>query len=140
PRAAEFGVFANADCVRFLVGATALSRAQLQRLEEFAKEWGAKGLAYLVVDESGELRSPIAKFLSERELAAFAAPPGSTVLFTADTPAIAARVLGGLRIQLACELGLIDDSRDELLWVLDFPLFQRDEDTGGWTFVHHPFT
>src|SRR5204862_1499544 len=139
-RASEFGVFANADCVRFLVAPTAFSRAQLQRLEEFAKEWGAKGLAYLVVDESGELRSPIAKFLSERELAAFAAPPGSTVLFTADTQPMVERVLGALRTELAQELGLIDHSRDEFLWLLDFPLFLKDEDTGNWTFVHHPFT
>jgi aspartyl-tRNA synthetase len=139
-RESEFGVFANAECVRFLVAPTELSRAQLQRLEEFAKAWGAKGLAYLVVDEGGEVRSPIAKFLSERELAAFAAAPGSTVLFAADTPAGAERVLGALRTHLGEELGLIDPDRDEFLWVLDFPLFERDEETGSWTFVHHPFT
>jgi aspartyl-tRNA synthetase len=136
----EFGVFANADCVRFLVVPTAFSRAELQRLEDFAKEWGAKGLAYLVVDESGEVRSPIAKFLSADELAAFAAPPGSTVLFAADSQAMVERVLGALRTELGQRLGLIDDARDELLWVIDFPLFLRDEETGKWTFVHHPFT
>jgi aspartyl-tRNA synthetase len=139
-RGSEFGVFANAECVRFLVAPAELSRAQLQRLEDFAKEWGAKGLAYLVVDESGEVRSPIAKFLSEQELAAFAAPAGSTVLFVADSPAVAERVLGALRTHLGDELELIDASRDEFLWVLDFPLFERDEETGAWTFVHHPFT
>jgi aspartyl-tRNA synthetase len=139
-RNSEFGVFANADCVRFLVAPTVFSRAQLQRLEEFAKEWGAKGLAYVVVDESGEVRSPIAKFLSADELGGLAAPPGSTVLFGADTPAMVERVLGALRIELAQELGLVDETRDEFLWVVDFPLFQRDEDTGNWTFVHHPFT
>jgi aspartyl-tRNA synthetase len=139
-RGSQFGVFANADVVRFLVAPRAFSRADLARLETVAKEWGGKGLAYLVYDETGEVRSPIAKFLSEEELAVFAAPSGSTVLFAADTPAIAARVLGGLRIQLADELALIGDSRDELLWVVDFPLFQHDEDTGQWTFVHHPFT
>ena len=139
-RSSEFGVFANADCVRFLVAPAVFSRAQLQRLEEFAKEWGAKGLAYLVVDESGEVRSPIAKFLSADELAAFAAPPGSTVLFAADTRAMVERVLGALRTELAQELDLIDHSRDEFLWVVDFPLFERDEETGRWTFVHHPFT
>src|SRR5439155_6488105 len=139
-RGSEFGVFANAETVRFLVAPGALSRAHLQRLEEFAKEWGAQGLAYLVVDESGELRSPIAKFLSERELEALRAPPGSTVLFAADTPQMVERVLGALRLQLGEELGLVDPTRDELLWVLDFPLFQKDEDTGQWTFVHHPFT
>jgi aspartyl-tRNA synthetase len=139
-RNSEFGVFANADSVRFLVAPQALSRAELQRLEEFAKEWGAKGLAYLVVDESGELRSPIAKFLSADELAAFAAPPGSTVLFVADTQSMVERVLGALRAELAQRLGLIDERRDELLWIVDFPLFLKDEDTGNWTFVHHPFT
>jgi aspartyl-tRNA synthetase len=139
-RNSEFGVFANAPCVRYLVAPTVFSRAQLQRLEEFAKEWGAKGLAYVVIDESGEVRSPIAKFLSEQELAAFAAQPGSSLLFVADTQAMVERVLGALRTELAEELELIDGSRDEFLWVLDFPLFLKDEDTGNWTFVHHPFT
>ncbi len=139
-RKSEFGVFANAPCVRYLVAPAVFSRAQLQRLEEFAKEWGAKGLAYVVVDESGEVRSPIAKFLSEQELAAFAAPPGSSVLFVADTQQMVERVLGALRTELGEQLGLIDESRDEFLWVLDFPLFLKDEDTGNWTFVHHPFT
>src|SRR5205823_6502146 len=93
-RGSEFGVFANAEAVRFLVAPRAFSRAELQRLGETAKEWGGKGLAYLVVDDSGDVRSPIAKFLSEGELTSFRAAPGSTVLFAADTPAMAARVLG----------------------------------------------
>jgi aspartyl-tRNA synthetase len=139
-RGSEFGVFKNAECVRFLVAPTAFARAELQRLEEFAKEWGAKGLAYLVVDESGEVRSPIAKFLSTEELAAFAAPPGSTVLFVADTQAMVERVLGALRSELGQRLGLIDAEQDDVLWVIDFPLFLKDDDTGQWTFVHHPFT
>src|SRR5262249_8023162 len=95
-RDSEFGVFKNAERVRFLVAPRVFSRAELQRLEELAKEWGAKGLAYLVVEESGEARSPIAKFLSADELAAFAAPPGSTVPFAADTPARVERVPAGL--------------------------------------------
>jgi aspartyl-tRNA synthetase len=139
-RGSEFAVFKNAERVRFLVAPNVFSRAELQRLEEFAKEWGAKGLAYLVVEESGEVRSPIAKFLSEDELAAFAAPPGSTVLFAADTQAMVERVLGALRSELGQRLGLIDEGRQDLLWVIDFPLFLRDEETGQWTFVHHPFT
>jgi aspartyl-tRNA synthetase len=139
-RGSEFGVFKNAECVRFLVAPAVFSRAELQRLEEFAKEWGAKGLAYVVVDESGELRSPIAKFLSADELAAFAAPPGSTVLFAADRQAMVERVLGALRSELGERLGLIDTDRNDLLWVIDFPLFLEDEETGRWTFVHHPFT
>ncbi len=139
-RGSEFGVFKNAERVRFLVAPTVVSRSELQRLEEFAKEWGAKGLAYVVVEESGELRSPIAKFLSADELAAFAAPPGSTVLFAADTEPMVERVLGALRSELGQRLDLIDPERNDLLWVIDFPLFLRDEDTGQWTFVHHPFT
>jgi aspartyl-tRNA synthetase len=139
-RGSEFGVFANAECVRFLVAPTIFSRAHLQKLEEFAKQWGAQGLAYLVIEESGEVRSPIAKFLSERELEALHASPGSTALFAAGTPALVERVLGALRLQVADELGLVDGSRDEFLWVLDFPLFEKDEETGQWTFVHHPFT
>jgi aspartyl-tRNA synthetase len=139
-RGSEFGVFAAASCVRFLVAPRAFSRAELSRLEDLAKEWGAKGLAYLVVDESGEVRSPIAKFLSDRELEAFSAEAGTTVLFAADEPGAAARVLGLLRLHLGRELGLVDERRDEFLWVVDFPLFERDEDTGGWTFSHHPFT
>src|SRR4051794_38620512 len=139
-RTSEFGVFKSAERVRFVVAPKVFSRAELQRLEEFAKEWGAKGLAYLVVEESGEVRSPIAKFLSADELAAFAAPPGSTVFFAADTQAMVERVLGALRSELGQQLGLIDPERDELFWVIDFPLFLPDEDTGRWTFVHHPFT
>jgi aspartyl-tRNA synthetase len=139
-RGSEFGVFAGAETVRHLVVPKAFSRGELQRLEEFAKEWGAKGLAYLVFDESGEVRSPISKFLSERELEAFRSPPGSTVLFVADSTPMVERVLGALRLHLGQQLELVDESRDEVLWVLDFPLFLKDEDTNRWTFVHHPFT
>jgi aspartyl-tRNA synthetase len=139
-RGSEFGVFAGADTVRYIVAPKSFSRGELQRLEEFAKEWGAKGLAYLVFDESGEVRSPISKFLSERELEAFQSPPASTVLFVADSTPMVERVLGALRLHLGQQLELVDESRDEVLWVLDFPLFLKDEDTGRWTFVHHPFT
>ena len=137
-RSSEFGVFATADEVRFLVAPRAFSRTELQRLEEVAKEWGAKGLAYLVYD-GDEVRSPIAKFLSEDELEAFRSEPGSTVLFAAGDKATVARVLGGLRIHLDRELGLASDD-DLFHWVIDFPLFERDEETGNWTFLHHPFT
>jgi aspartyl-tRNA synthetase len=139
-RGSELGVFAGAPCVRFLVAPKAFSRAELQRLEDVVEEWGAKGLAYLVVDESGDVRSPIAKFLSERELEAFRAEPGSTVLFAADEPRAVARVLGLLRLHLGRELALVEEGRDEFLWVVDFPLFELDEETGEWTFSHHPFT
>jgi aspartyl-tRNA synthetase len=139
-RGSEFGVFANASTVRYLVAPRAFSRAELARLEEIAKEWGAKGLAYLVVDDSGEVRSPIAKFLSEQERAAFRSDPGTTVLFAAGDEATVARVLGGLRTHLGRELQLAEGAGDAFHWVLDFPLFERDEETGQWTFLHHPFT
>ena len=139
-RDSEFGVFASAPTVRYIVAPKAFSRAELSRLEELAKEWGAKGLAYLVRDESGEVRSPIAKFLSERELAALTAEPGTTVLFGAGEEAMVARVLGLLRLHLARELDLVDSGLDVFHWVVGFPLFEQDEETGAWTFMHHPFT
>jgi aspartyl-tRNA synthetase len=139
-RGSEFGVFRSAPTVRYIVAPKAFSRAELGRLEDLAKEWGAKGLAYIVVDESGEVRSPIAKFLSEQELAAFTADPGSTILFGAGDEAAVARVLGLLRLHLGRELELIDTERNDFHWVLDFPLFEQDEETGQWTFLHHPFT
>ena len=138
-RGSTFGVFANAPVVRYLVAPRAFSRAELARLEEIAKEGGAKGLAYLVND-GGEIRSPIAKFLSEEELAKLAPEPGSTALFAAADEATVSRVLGGMRTHLGRELDLADPQRNEFLWTIDFPLFERDEDNDQWTFVHHPFT
>ncbi len=139
-RSSEFGVFANAPAVRFLTVPQEFSRSELEALERVAKEWGAKGLAYLVYDEEGEVRSPIAKFLSEGELDAFHAEPGSTVLFGAGEPALVARVLGALRLHLGRELGLIDADAWQFLWVTDFPLLEWDDEEKRWTAVHHPFT
>jgi aspartyl-tRNA synthetase len=139
-RGSQFGVFAGAPCVRFLRVPQQYSRAELERLEAFAKEWGAKGLAYLVYDESGEVRSPIAKFLSEEELEAFRSEPGSTVLFAADEPGQVSRVLGSLRLHLGRELGLVDEETWSWDWVTDFPLFEWSEEEGRWSAVHHPFT
>ena len=139
-RGSEFGVFANAETVRFITVPREFSRAQLQGLEEFAKEWGAKGLAYLVAGEDGEVRSPIAKFLSDRELERVRPPAGSTVLFAADTLELTSRVLGALRLKLGEELGLIDESRFDFLWVEDFPMFEWDEQEQRWNARHHPFT
>ncbi|HET7127796.1 MAG TPA: aspartate--tRNA ligase [Gaiellaceae bacterium] len=129
-RGSGFGVFANAPCVRYLVVPKTVSRAEHGRLEALAKEWGAKGLAHL---------SQVAKFLTEDELAAFGVPEGSSALCVADTDDVAAHVLGLLRLHLARELELIPD-RDVFHWVFDFPLFERDEEYGGWTFMHHAFT
>ena len=139
-RGSQFGVFAGAEAVRFLRIPQELSRGDLAKLEELAKEWGAKGLAYLVYDEEGEVRSPIAKFLSEDELARFRGDPASTVLFAADTWETTSRVLGVLRQHLARQLGLVDDETFTFLWVTDFPMFKRDEEAGHWGAVHHPFT
>src|SRR5439155_25427917 len=97
-RDSQFGVFAGAPVVRYIVAPQAFSRAELARLEEIAKEWGAKGLAYLVND-CGEIRSPIAKFLSEQELAALRTEPGTTLLFAAADDATVSPVLGGIRVR-----------------------------------------
>jgi aspartyl-tRNA synthetase len=139
-RGSEFGVFANAPAVRFLRVPQAFSRADLARLEEVAKEWGAKGLAYLVFDEEGEARSPIAKFLSPQELDRFRSEPGSSVLFAADEPTMCSRVLGALRLQLGRELGLVDSTTWRFLWIVDFPMFHWDEEEERWDAHHHPFT
>jgi aspartyl-tRNA synthetase len=140
-RDSEFKVFAQAQSVQYLTVQQELSRAELGSLEELAKEWGGKGLAYLVFDEEGEVRSPIAKFLSGELIEAVRPEePSATVLFGADEPLTVARVLSAVRNHLGRELGLIDTSRDEFLWVTDFPLFEWDEDGKRWTFSHHPFT
>jgi aspartyl-tRNA synthetase len=139
-RGSEFGVFAGAEAVRFLRVPQAFSRAELENLEAFAKEWGAKGLAYLVYDEEGQVRSPIAKFLSEDELAHFRSEPGWTVLFAADEWETTSRVLGALRLHLGEELGLIDGDAWAWLWITDFPMFEWDDDEKRWAARHHPFT
>jgi len=139
-RGSGFGVFAGADAVRFLRVPRVFSRSEVAALEERAKELGAKGLAYVIRDEAGEVRSPIAKFLSEDEIAALAPAPGETLLFAAASWTMTSRVLGALRLQLGRELGLIDDDIFTFLWVTDFPMFEWDEDEQRWSAVHHPFT
>jgi aspartyl-tRNA synthetase len=139
-RGSEFGVFAQAEAVRFLRVPRTFSRAELGALEEIAKERGANGLAYLVRDEGGELRSPIAKFLSEDELARLAPDSGETLLFAADAWDSTSRVLGHLRLHLGRELGLIDDETFTFLWITDFPMFGWDDEEGRWAAIHHPFT
>jgi len=139
-RGSEFGVFAGAEAVRFLRAPRVFSRSELGELEELAKQWGAKGLAYLVYDESGDVRSPIAKFLSPETLAALGGKPGETLLFAADAWPATSRVLGALRIHLAERLELAGDTPWSWLWVTDFPMFEWSETEGRWTAVHHPFT
>jgi aspartyl-tRNA synthetase len=130
-RGSKFGVFKNAPCVRYVIAPKQFSRAEQSRLEELAKEWGAKGLANL---------TQISRFLSESELEAFGVPEGSTGLFVADEETVVARVLGFVRLHLAHELDLIPADLDVFHWVTDFPLFEHSEEFGGWTFMHHAFT
>ncbi|MBA2476688.1 MAG: aspartate--tRNA ligase [Actinobacteria bacterium] len=139
-RGSEFGVFGRAPVVRCLTVPQELARSELASLEGFAKERGAKGLAYLVSGEDGVVRSPIAKFLSQPELDALAPPPASTVLFAADEEHVVTRVLGALRPHLAETLGLVDESLWRPLWIVDFPMFDWDEEEGAWQANHHPFT
>jgi aspartyl-tRNA synthetase len=132
-------VFANAEAVRYLSVPRELSRAEIQTLEDMAKPWGAKGLAYVVFREDGEVSSPIAKFLSERELEAFR-ESGTSALFVADAPKLASKVLGLLRLHLGRELDLIDRDAWEFLWVTPMPLLEWSEEENRWTAQHHPFT
>ena len=138
-RGSEFGVFAGAEAVRYLSVPQELSRADVQKLEDMAKPWGAKGLAYIVFRADGEVASPIAKFLSEPELDHFR-EAGTTALFVADKPKLAAKVLGLLRLHLGRQLDLIDRDAWRFLWLTPMPLLEWSEEEGRWTAQHHPFT
>ncbi|HEX6146298.1 MAG TPA: aspartate--tRNA ligase [Acidimicrobiia bacterium] len=140
-----FGVFkdslASGGTIRGInVGRQEWSRARADALTERAKEQGARGLVWMVVEEDGTLRSPVAKFLGESELAGIktelSAGPGDVLLLCADRWRLVVEVLGTLRNELLRPAG-----HDDLafLWVIDFPLFEEDED-GSITFSHHPFT
>jgi aspartyl-tRNA synthetase len=148
-KGSEFGVFRSAveagGIVRALaVPGVSVTRKDIDELQAFAKEWGGKGLAHLIFEPDGELRSPILKFLSEAEVAAIreatGAEPGSVVFLAADAEPIVNRVLGALRAHLAERFDLIDRSAWKFLYVVDFPLFKQDEETGGWGAEHHMFT
>ncbi len=119
------------------------SRKEIDALGEVVKTYKAKGLAWIVVEESG-LKSPIAKFLSETEAAALlerlGAQKGDLLLFVADKDEIVCDSLGHLRLVLGEKLNLIDHDRYDVLWVTEFPLLERDEDENRWVAKHHPFT
>lgn len=120
-----------------------LSRKVLGQLEEHAKRHGAKGLAWLKRTADG-FSGPAAKFLSETETAALAelaGAEGATLLLVADAWHTAVTALGAVRLELPAALGIeLKDDELAFLWVVDFPLLEQDEETGAWTYMHHPFT
>ncbi|MBK9146050.1 MAG: aspartate--tRNA ligase [Candidatus Melainabacteria bacterium] len=141
-QAVDNGGQLKALCLREMAGKA--SRKQLDAWQDYAKECGARGLAWLEYKEDGIRSSGIEKFLSDdliEEIRVTAgAEKGDLLLFAADSQAVVANVLGRLRLKLGEELGLIDRSRHELLWVVDFPLFEYDDEEGRFMAVHHPFT
>ncbi|SDE54131.1 aspartyl-tRNA synthetase [Thermus arciformis] len=140
-RESEFGVFREAESVKALAAPKALSRKEVAELEELAKRHGAKGLAWARVEEGG-FAGGVAKFLEpvrEALLKATGAGPGDTLLFVAGPRRVAAEALGQVRLRLAETLALKREGF-RFLWVVDFPLLEWDEERGGWTYMHHPFT
>ena len=144
----QFQVFAGAlrsgGVVRAInAGPRELPRSELDALTELAKQHGARGLVWAFVQDDG-WRSPIAKFLTEHELAAINARtdanPGDLLLIVADEQSTAGQVLGALRLELARRFGLAPDGRHEILWVVEFPMFMWHPDEGRWDAEHHPFT
>jgi len=125
------------------VGCASYSRKELDDLIAFAQRLGAKGLAYIVLTEEG-VKSPIAKFFTEDELEQIQqrleGKPGDVLFFVADKPAIVAQVLGRLRLELAERQGLIPEGVYKPLFVVDFPLFEYNEEEGRLQAMHHPFT
>jgi len=122
----------------------AASRKELDDLTPFVQQYGAKGAAWAVVEADGSVRSPIAKFFSPEELRALVArlagEPGDLLVFVADKPLTVAAALGALRLDFGRRLKLADPEAFNLLWVLDFPLLEWDEEEKRWSAVHHPFT
>jgi aspartyl-tRNA synthetase len=146
----EFKVFAGAlgsgGVVRGInAGERELARSELDGLTELAKQHGAKGLVWAFVQDGEEAwRSPIAKFLSPHEINAvnteLEASPGDLLLIVADELTTAGQALSALRMEIARRFGLIDQTRHEILWVVEFPAFFWDAELGRWDSAHHPFT
>src|SRR5699024_4852821 len=150
-----FRVF-TADYVGAVVmpGGASQPRRQFDAWQEWAKQRGAKGLAYVTVGEDGELGGPVAKNISEQEKAGLAAhvgaAPGDCIFFAADKPSAGRALLGAARQEIARRCELIDESQWSFLWVVDAPLFEPAGDavaagdvavgSGAWTAVHHAFT
>ena len=148
-RNSEFGVFSNAvkdsGVVKALKveGIADWSRGDIDKLEETAKIHGAKGLAYFVYKEN-EIKSPITKFLSDKEADEITkttgAKTGDIVFFAADEYVTACESLGQVRLECGRKLDLINENIFAYCWVNDFPMFERDKETGGLDAMHHPFT
>ena len=145
-----FGVFTgaleNGGSVRGInvEGQGAMPRKKIDKLVEHAKGCGAKGLAYLCVNEDGTYKSSFAKFMTEDELHALVekmnGKPGDLLLFAADKNKIVWNVLGALRLQLGEELGLMDENQYNFLWVTEFPLLEWSDEENRFMAMHHPFT
>lgn len=145
-----FGVFTgaleNGGSVRGInvSGQGSMPRKKIDKLVEFARGCGAKGLAYLVINEDGGFKSSFAKFMTEDELFALASAmdgkPGDLLLFAADKNKIVWNVLGALRLEMAKELNLLDPDQYRFLWITDFPLLEWSEEENRFMAMHHPFT
>lgn len=125
-------------------GYAGIPRKELDGLVDFVAIYGAKGLAWMQIQEDGSVKSPIAKFFEaeqlENILQAGAAEPGDLLLFIADKPSVTAQALGALRIEMAKRRGLIDPDKLAFAWVVDFPMFEYDEEDKRYVAMHHPFT
>lgn len=141
----DFKVFSEAPAVKAIVvkgAADNYSRKDIDKMTEVAKQYGAKGLAWVKVVD-GELNGPVAKFLTgiqEDLTRALSLEDKDLVLFVADTLEVANATLGALRGRIAKELGLIDNDKFDFLWVVDWPMFEWSEEEGRYMSAHHPFT
>ena len=139
------GVLAAGGVIRGLnAGAREVPRSELDALTEHVRRYGAGGLVWAFVQEGGGWRSPTAKFLSDEQREAvtrkLSGRPGDLLLLVADTELVAATALGALRLELARRFELVPEGRHEVVWVVDFPMFEWSETDGRWTAMHHPFT
>ncbi|NQG97106.1 aspartate--tRNA ligase [Streptococcus suis] len=141
----DFKVFSEAPVVKAIVvkgAADSYSRKDIDKLTEYAKQFGAKGLAWVKVDQ-GELAGPVAKFLTAitaNLTASLQLEDKDLVLFVADELEVANNTLGAVRNRLAKEQGLIDESKFNFLWIVDWPMFEWSEEEGRYMSAHHPFT
>ena len=145
-----FGVFTsaleNGGSVRGInaKGQAEMPRKKIDALVDFAKGYGARGLAYLCVLPDGSYKSSFAKFMTEDQLKALveamSGEPGDLLLFAADKNTVVWNVLGGLRLELAKQMNLIDNSKFNFLWITEFPLFEWSEEENRYMAMHHPFT